>query len=235
MIIAIPASSSTEQRCRPGGRGETRGGHGRTRSAGRGGRTGALGRRPARRRSHRPFRRTRLDLRGGGGTPLPRVRRPDALAAQTVRVGGEGLPLRGRRLPGLPGGVHPRGPGREDLRKAVRAARCGEVGRGGARRGERVRCRAPGAGVSPDGRGGADRDAGRGDSTDELAVGVRRGTKLGTVPRPLPHRAGRHHHRCRGISRPAWPTDLPMPAEPEKRRLFWRKVTDPAWRPPEGR
>ncbi|MGW0845944.1 DEAD/DEAH box helicase [Streptomyces sp. NPDC002787] len=33
---------------------------------------------------------------------------------------------------------------------------------------------------------------------------------------------------------PAWPADLPMPAEPEKRHLFWRKVTDPAWRPPEG-
>ncbi|WP_079158576.1 DEAD/DEAH box helicase [Streptomyces caniscabiei] len=33
---------------------------------------------------------------------------------------------------------------------------------------------------------------------------------------------------------PAWPADLPMPTEPEKRHLFWCKVTDPAWRPPEG-
>ncbi|MDQ0584790.1 hypothetical protein QF030_006968 [Streptomyces rishiriensis] len=37
-----------------------------------------------------------------------------------------------------------------------------------------------------------------------------------------------------GSPDPAWPADLPLPTEPEQRRLFWRKVTDPAWRPPEG-
>ncbi|WP_424891611.1 DEAD/DEAH box helicase [Streptomyces sp. XH2] len=31
--------------------------------------------------------------------------------------------------------------------------------------------------------------------------------------------------------RPAWPEDLPLPAEDERRRLLWCKVTDPAWRP----
>ncbi|MFE0045622.1 DEAD/DEAH box helicase [Streptomyces albireticuli] len=33
---------------------------------------------------------------------------------------------------------------------------------------------------------------------------------------------------------PAWPADLPVPREPERRRLMWCKVTDPAWRPAEG-
>ncbi|WP_338064007.1 DEAD/DEAH box helicase [Streptomyces noursei] len=32
---------------------------------------------------------------------------------------------------------------------------------------------------------------------------------------------------------PAWPADLPVPRESEQRRLWWCKVTDPAWRPPE--
>ncbi|MFJ3633801.1 DEAD/DEAH box helicase [Streptomyces sp. NPDC090112] len=31
---------------------------------------------------------------------------------------------------------------------------------------------------------------------------------------------------------PAWPADLPLPSETEKRALLWCKVTDPAWRPP---
>ncbi|ORT56405.1 DEAD/DEAH box helicase [Streptomyces sp. CB03238] len=31
---------------------------------------------------------------------------------------------------------------------------------------------------------------------------------------------------------PGWPTDLPLPAEPEPRLLYWCKVTDPHWRPP---
>ncbi|MFF4568460.1 DEAD/DEAH box helicase [Streptomyces sp. NPDC001410] len=35
-------------------------------------------------------------------------------------------------------------------------------------------------------------------------------------------------------SRPAWPADLPVPTQSEERRLLWCKVTDPAWRPPEG-
>ncbi|AYA20066.1 DEAD/DEAH box helicase [Streptomyces alfalfae] len=29
-----------------------------------------------------------------------------------------------------------------------------------------------------------------------------------------------------------WPADLPLPAEPEPRLLYWCKVTDPHWRPP---
>ncbi|MFI9599932.1 DEAD/DEAH box helicase [Streptomyces sp. NPDC052043] len=32
---------------------------------------------------------------------------------------------------------------------------------------------------------------------------------------------------------PAWPADLPVPRERERRRLMWCKVTDPAWRPSE--
>ncbi len=31
---------------------------------------------------------------------------------------------------------------------------------------------------------------------------------------------------------PSWPSDLPLPAEPETRLLYWCKVTDPHWRPP---
>lgn len=32
---------------------------------------------------------------------------------------------------------------------------------------------------------------------------------------------------------PAWPTDLPLPTETEKRALLWCKATDPNWRPSE--
>ncbi|MFD8384987.1 hypothetical protein ACFV2X_41805 [Streptomyces sp. NPDC059679] len=32
---------------------------------------------------------------------------------------------------------------------------------------------------------------------------------------------------------PAWPSDLPLPAETEKRALLWCKATDPNWRPCE--
>lgn len=30
----------------------------------------------------------------------------------------------------------------------------------------------------------------------------------------------------------SWPADLPLPTEPERRSLYWCKVTDPHWRPP---
>ncbi|MFE0132676.1 DEAD/DEAH box helicase [Streptomyces sp. NPDC059037] len=30
----------------------------------------------------------------------------------------------------------------------------------------------------------------------------------------------------------SWPADLPLPTEPERRSLYWCKVTDPNWRPP---
>ncbi|WP_315884350.1 hypothetical protein [Streptomyces sp. P17] len=33
--------------------------------------------------------------------------------------------------------------------------------------------------------------------------------------------------------RPAWPEDLAVPEQAEKRALLWCKVTDPAWRPAE--
>ncbi|MFE1291284.1 hypothetical protein [Streptomyces sp. NPDC058751] len=89
----------------------------------------------------------------------------------------------------------------------------------------------PGAGVSPDGRHRTGEDACQGDSTDELALEVRRGPRIRTIPWPSPCWAGATV--AAASPAPAWPTDLPTPAEPEKCHLFWRKVTDPAWRLPE--
>ncbi|BFV54917.1 hypothetical protein KCMC57_up63690 [Kitasatospora sp. CMC57] len=36
-----------------------------------------------------------------------------------------------------------------------------------------------------------------------------------------------------GPAAPAWPEDLPLPAEKETRALWWGKITNPSWAPPE--
>ncbi|WP_342778265.1 DEAD/DEAH box helicase [Streptomyces botrytidirepellens] len=88
-------------------------------------------------------------------------------------------------------------------------------------------------------RGSAEaKDAGRG----RAPAALRRGVTAPTPPArasssllgPCPTEPGVTITSVHASPGPAWPADLPMATEPEERGLLWCKVTDPAWRPPEG-